>query len=159
MHRILPFLMLLFTYLALSTSASLLNLVFGALIATCILWLLRPQRLALNWRKLPSAFLSLGRYVAALARNVIRSGIHISGLVLHSDLPIQSGIVAVPPECDSEVGRALGAHAISLPPGELFIEMDDDGTMYIHSLDVFETQRSVQIGQANRCELLKKMFD
>lgn len=159
MHRILPFLMLLFTYLALSTSAGLLNLVFGVLIAIGILWLLRPRRLSVNWRQLPSAFLSFGRYVAALTRNVLRSGIHISRIVLHPNLPIQSGIVAVPPECDSELGRALGAHAISLPPGELFVEMDDDGTMYIHSLDVLETEKSVQAGQDYRCELMKKMFD
>ncbi len=159
MHRILPFALLLFTYLALSTSAGLLNLVLGSLIAMGILWLLRPRRLAANWRRLPSAFLSLGRYVTTLANNVIRSGIHISALVLHPDLPLKSGIIAVPPECDSELGRALGAHAISLPPGELFIEMDDDGTMYIHSLDVIETQRSVQSGQARRCQLMKQMFD
>ena len=159
MHHILPFLIMLFTYLALSTSAGPLNLVLGALIALAIVWLLRPQRLAVNWRQLPSAFLALVRYNATLARNVIKSGVHIAGLVLHPDLPIQSGIIAVPPECDSELGRALGAHAISLPPGELFIEMDDDGTMYIHSLDVFETERSVQRGQAYRRELMKKMFD
>ena len=159
MHRILPFLVLLFTYLALSTSAGLPNLVLGTMIAIGILWLLRPQRLPVNWRRLPSAFLAMGRYVAALIRNVIRSGIHIAGIVLHPDLPIQSGIIAVPPECDSEVGRALGAHAISLPPGELFIEMDDDGTMYIHSLDVFETEKSVQAGQAYRRELMKRIFD
>jgi multisubunit Na+/H+ antiporter MnhE subunit len=50
-------------------------------------------------------------------------------------------VVAIKPACDHELGQALIAHAISLSPGELLIETGEDGTMYIHSLDVDQTEQ------------------
>ncbi len=159
MHRVLPVLALLLTYLALSASVGIPNFVLGLIIAIGVLGLLRPKRLPVNWARLPSAFFALVKYLIALISNVILSGIQVTRIVLHPKLPIKSGIITVPPECDSEVGRAIGAHAISLPPGELLIEMKEDGTMYIHSLDVFETEQLVMEAQAQRSKLMKKIFD
>ena len=58
-----------------------------------------------------------------------------------SDTDLKSGVVSVDPDCDHELGQALSAHFISLSPGELLIETEDDGTMYIHSLDVDQTEK------------------
>lgn len=68
-------------------------------------------------------------------------------IILHPKLPIKSGIIAIPSTSESELGRALSAHAISLPPGELFVEMDENGTMYIHSLDVDLTEKQAGAAQ------------
>jgi multicomponent Na+:H+ antiporter subunit E len=159
MYRVLPVIALLFTYLALSASVGIPNVILGLLIALGALGLLRPKRLPVNWAGLPSAFSAMVKFMMALMRNVIASGIQVALIVLHPKLPIQSGIVAVPPESDSEIGQAIGAHAISLAPGELLIEMGEDGTMYIHSLDVFETERSVHKAQVHRQKLLNTIFD
>jgi multicomponent Na+:H+ antiporter subunit E len=90
---------------------------------------------------------------------VIISGIQVVKIVMHPKLPINPGIIAFAPECHSEIGRALAAHAISLAPGELLIEMARDGTMYIHSLDVEASERLVKASQNVRRDLLKKIFD
>ena len=159
MHAVLPFMVLVFTYLALSENLGLPNIILGLFIAMGIWWLLRPARLRLNWSQLPSAFLSLVIYTVLLFRDVMRSGLQVVRIVLDPALPIKSGIVAIPPECESEEGRAMGAHAISLPPGELLIEMDEDGTMYIHSLDVEVTRKQAQVSQKVRRKLMQRMFD
>jgi len=159
MHRALPVLALLLTYLALSASVGVPNLIIGLMIAIGVLGLLRPKRLPVNWTRLPSAFAALLRFMIALIRNVIISGLQVTRIVLHPKLPIKPGIIAAPPECDNEIGRAIGAHAISLTPGELLIEMGEDGTMYIHSLDVVETERLVQKAQEQRRGLIKQIFD
>ena len=61
--------------------------------------------------------------------------------------------------CQSDLGRAINAHAISLPPGELFVEMGENGTMYIHSLDVYLTKKQAEASQKIQGDLLKKIFD
>lgn len=159
MHRIVPLLIVLFTYLALSESVGLPNLVLGILIAFVIIGSLHPRRRAVKWRRLPRAFRSLMVYLLIMIRNMIVSGVQVARLVLHPGLPLRSGIVAVPPECDSETGRALAAHAISLAPGELLIETAEDGTMYIHSLDVDETEKLIAASQRHRRQLLQNIFD
>ena len=80
-------------------------------------------------------------------------------IILHPKLPIQSGIVGIRAASESELGRALSAHAISLPPGELFVEMGEDGTLYIHSLDVDLTVKQAKASQEYQGDILKKMFD
>ena len=80
-------------------------------------------------------------------------------IILHPNLPIKSGIVAIRSGCQSDLGRAINAHAISLPPGELFVEMDENGIMYIHSLDVDLTKKQAEASQKIQGDLLKKIFD
>ena len=121
MHRIAPFIILLFAYLSLSANLETANVVLGISVAIGILYLLRPHRRDIRWKRIPKAVVAIVFYLLTLLRDVTRSGIQMVRIVLHPDLPLRSGIIALPPECDSEVGRALGAHAISLPPGELLI--------------------------------------
>jgi multicomponent Na+:H+ antiporter subunit E len=157
MYRIIPFIVLLFTYTALSGDAGIANLLLGSVVAAGVLSLLRPTRRAVNWRQLPGAFAALAVYIVILVRTVILSGIQLARVVIHPDLPINSGIIAIPPECDSEFGRAMSAHAISLAPGELLIEMGADGTMYIHSLDLPATERQTAASQQQRRRLLTRI--
>lgn len=159
MHRLIPVIVLLSTYLALTPKLGVSHLFVGLGIALGILWLLRPMRRSVSWEQLPSAIAAVCLFVVITLRNVIISGIQVVRIVMHPALPIKTGIIAFPPECDSEIGRALAAHAISLAPGELLIEMDDDGTMYIHSLDVSTSERMVRGAQKQRRALFDKMFD
>lgn len=159
MHRILPVLGMLLVYLALSASVALPNFVLGLMVAIGIYALLHPEKLPVNWANIPSAFLALIRYLISLFGSVIRGGVQITRIVIHPELPINPGIVAAAPECESEIGRAIGAHSISLSPGELLIEMKEDGTMFIHSLDFRETERCIRDAQAKRKGLMRKIFD
>jgi len=159
MHYIIPFIIVLLTYLALSASVGIPNLISGLLIAAGIMSLLHPRRLLVNWKQLPFAFMALAIYIVTLIRQTVLNGISVARIIVHPDLPLQSGIVAIPAECESELGRALSAHAISLTPGELVVEMDQDGTMFIHSLNVSETEKHGLAEQKHRHGLMKKIFD
>ena len=80
-------------------------------------------------------------------------------IILHPKMPVKSGIVAIPAGCQSEIGQAISAHAISLPPGELFMEIDEEGTMYIHSLDVDLTEKQAGAAQKIQGDMLKRILD
>ncbi len=159
MNHIIPILILLATYLALTPKVDAAQIILGFIIAMGIMALLRPSQRSVHWVRLPAAFVSAAVYLVVLIRNVTYSGLVVARIVLHPKLPLKSGIIAFPPECRSEIGRALGAHAISLSPGELLIEMEEDGTMYIHSLDVETSERLVTSYQHRRQELLRRVFD
>lgn len=159
MHTIIPIIFLMFTYLALSNNLQVANIILGFFIAAGILLLLRPPKRPVKWRRLPAALMSAVVYIVVLLYNMFRSGIQVARIILHPKLPIKSGIVGVRAASKSELGRALSAHAISLPPGELFVEMDEDGTMYIHSLDVDLTVKQAEAAQKYQGDMLKKIFD
>lgn len=159
MHTIIPIIALVFTYLALSENLQFSNLILGIAIAIGILSLLRYPRRPVKWARLPLAFMALAIFIWTLFFNVVRSGIQMVRIILHPKMPLKSGILAISAGCDSEFGRAINAHAISLPPGELFVEMDADGTMYIHSLDVYLTEKQASASQKIQGDLLKRIFD
>ena len=159
MHYILPLIILVFTYLALSADVSPANLVIALLIAVGILAAVRPRSTVINWRQLPGSLAAAGVYTARLLFNMFRSGLQMVRIILDPRLPLKSGIVAIPTGCESDLGRALSAHAISLPPGELFIEMDKDGTMFVHTLNVDVTLEQAGAAQEIQRELIKKIFE
>lgn len=159
MHIVLPMMVLLFTYLALSANLQFSNLLLGLFISIGILSLLRLPRRPVAWVRLPSAFLALVTFIARLILNTLKSGIQVVQLILRPKMPIKPGIIAIPAGCKSKVGQAISAHTISLPPGELFVEMGDDGIMYIHSLDVTLTDKQAGSAQKVQGNLLRRILD
>ncbi len=159
MHTIVSMFVLVFMYLALSANLQFSNLILGFVIAAGILSLLRIPRRHFKWKRLPPAFVALVKFIGMLLYNVTRSGVQMVLIILHPKMPIKSGIVAIPAGCQSEIGQAISAHAISLPPGELFMELDEDGTMYIHSLDVYLTEKQAGAAQKIQGDMLKRILD
>jgi multicomponent Na+:H+ antiporter subunit E len=145
-------------YLALTANLELGNVVLGLLVATGLTLLLRPPRGAFDLRQVPAALLALGRYLFIVAFDAVRSGLVAARLVLDPALPVKPGIIAIPSGCDSELATALSAHAISLAPGELVVEIDEDGVMYTHALDATQAAEYVAEAQQLRRELLRKIF-
>ncbi len=158
MNRIILGLMILFTYLALSTNIRLYNVLSGAAITAAILWLMPFRRRPVQVRDIPGGAWALVVYLLLVAKNVLMGGIQVARLVLTPRMPLKSGVIAIKPECDHELGRALIVHAISLSPGELLIESGEDGTMYIHSLDVYQTEQVTTKQQAHWHYLLNLIF-
>lgn len=158
MYNLLLIVPLLLVYLELSSNFELSNVVVGLLIVSGILLLIRPRHRPMAWHRLPSAIVALIKYVVILAYDLIMSGIQVARIVLDPALPIQQGIVAIPSECESELGSALSAHAITLTPGELVIETDEQGVMYTHCLDATKSEQYVAEAQKMRRDLLEKIF-
>ena len=124
MHYIRTILILLVIYLALTGNLQFSNIVLGVLVSTVAALLLRPQPGPTDLRRLPAATWALIRYIAILAVDVVKSGIGVARIVLDPELPIQPGIIAIDSGCNSELGTALSAHALSIAPGELVIGID-----------------------------------
>ena len=149
---------LFLVYLALTSNLAWNNLLVGLLVGAGLSWLLRPSLKPFNWRRLPTALLATGRYMLVLLVDLITSGIQVSRIVLNPKLPIQPGVIAIPSGCESELATALSAHAVSLTPGELVIEIDDEGVMYTHCLDASRAAEYVADAQQMRRDLLQKIF-
>ena len=145
-------------YLALTANLELSNLVMSLLIATGLTLLLQPPRGTFELRRLPGALLALGRYLFVVAVDAIKSGLVAARLVLDPALPVKPGIIAIPSGCDSELATALSAHAITLAPGEMVVEIDEGGVMYTHALDATQAAEYVAEAQHLRRELLRKIF-
>jgi multicomponent Na+:H+ antiporter subunit E len=145
-------------YLALTANLEWSNLILGLLIAAGLTRLLRPPRGSFELRRLPVALLALGRYLFIVAWDAIKSGLVAARLVLDPALPVKPGIVAIPSGCDSELATALSAHAITLAPGEMVVEIGEGGVMYTHTLDATQATDYVAEAQSLRSDLLRKIF-
>jgi len=145
-------------YLALTANLEWSNLLLGLLIATGLTRLLQPPRGTIELRRLPAALLALVRYLLVVLLNAVRSGVMVARLVLQPNLPLRQGIIAIPSGCDSELATALSAHAITLAPGEMVIEIGEGGVMYTHALDATHSAEYVAEAQQLRRELLSEIF-
>lgn len=146
-------------YLALTGNLELANLATGLLIGAGISLLVRPQRLSIRWGRLPIALWSILRYLGVLFMDLIKSGIQVGGIILSPRPKIDPGIANIDASCKSELATALSAHAMTLTPGELVVEMDDDGHLFIHCLNVSNSAQYAAEAQSLRRELLSKIFE
>lgn len=154
--RLAPaWLALLLAYTALTGSAHPGNLALGALVAAGVL-ALRPPRPGPARRRGPAAAAwAYARFAARLAADIVRCGVQVAALVMHPRMPIRPGILAVRSGCRTGAGLALSAHAITVTPGELVVEIGRDGTLFVHCLDVEASARAAEADQARRRALLE----
>jgi multicomponent Na+:H+ antiporter subunit E len=151
--------LIMMIYLALTGNLEPANLIVGLLIGAGISLMVRPRQLSIRWRRLHIALWSILRYIGVLFIDMISSAFQVGRLLLHPDLPIKPGIVAIDAGCQSELGTALSAHAITLTPGELVLGMDDQGILYAHCLDISQSAAYASDAQQLRQELLSKIFE
>jgi multicomponent Na+:H+ antiporter subunit E len=146
-------------YLALTANLELSNLIAGLLIGLAIAAIIRPVSQPLAIGRLPAALFNLLRYTVWLGTDIIRNGIRVARIVLDPKLPIRPGIIAVKAGMKSELGVALSAHAITVTPGEQVVEIGEDGTMYVHCLDVVSSAASAEEAQRKRRAMLERIFE
>lgn len=151
------FLLTLF-YLALRPNFELLNILAGIVIAALVVVLIRPQPHPIRLRQLPTVLVALIRYGLVLAYDLVASGIQVAGMILDPRPTLRPGIITIPSKTRSEESQALSAHAITLTPGEIVVEMDDDGLMYTHCLNANESEKLIDDAQEMRADLLDKFL-
>ena len=145
-------------YLALTSNLEPSNIVVGLLLAGGVVGLVRPPQRPTQPRRPLRSAVALVRYVLTLIHDMVVSGLQVARIVLSPSLPIRPGIVAIPAETNTELGIALSAHAISLTPGELVVEIDDDHMMYTHCLDATHAETYIKDAHDMRIELLNEIF-
>jgi multicomponent Na+:H+ antiporter subunit E len=149
---------LLIIYLALTSNLELSNILLGLIVAGVVAFLIGPQRHPYELHRLPGALLATGKYILILMIDIMKNGLQVARIVLTPSLPIKPGIISIPSQCDTELGTALSAHAITVSPGELVVEVGEDGTMYTHCLDATDSEVKAAEAQKIRVNLLRKIF-
>lgn len=145
-------------YLGLTANFELSNVVIGLLIALGLTALLNPSPRPVAWRQLPGAVWASLRYTWIVVTDMFKGGLLVARITLNPALPIQPGIIAIASGTDSELATALSADAITLSPGELVVEIDADGVMYTHTLDVTKAAGYVDEAQRQRRDILAKIL-
>jgi len=141
-------------YLMLTSNLEPRNLAAGLLIAVGLTALLRPGAYPLQPRQLPGMVWALARYGFMVARDVIAGGLQVARLTLDPQLPIHPAVIAIPSGAETELATALSAHAITLSPGAMVIEIGEHGMMYTHTLDVNLPDEAYFVMQRQRRDLL-----
>ena len=87
-------------------------------------------------------------YAFVLAAYVIKANIEVAYRVLHPAMPIRPGIVKIKTHLQRATARTALCNSITLTPGTLTVDIDNDGTMLVHwiyvrSLDENEAARQI----------------
>ena len=101
-------------------------------------------------------------YLPVLFYEILRANLQVAYIVLHPDLPIRPGTVRVRTSLKSDSGRAALANSITLTPGTLSVDIDDEeGVLYVHWLTVeAEDEEGATRMIVSRFEpLLKRIFE
>lgn len=146
-------------YVALTENLEPLNLV-AAVAVGVLVYLLLPAASAApgGWRRWPARAGAALIYVPLVAIDVIRSGIAVTRLVLRPSLPVRLGVVGTPALPGPEWVRAANAHAVTLTPGELILDMDER-TLAVHCLDAPASADSLPAAQGWRRRWLLRIAD
>jgi multicomponent Na+:H+ antiporter subunit E len=159
MYYIRTGILLTLIYLALTSNLDIRNIVVGIVVALLVAALVRPPLKTMSPRHYPTSLVATIKYIGTLIWDLILSGIQLAQILLSRKMPIHPGIINIPSNCQSELGAALSAHAITLTPGEMTVEMDEDHNMYTHVLDAVRAPEYMREAQEMRLKLLDQIFN
>ncbi|GAB6190028.1 Na+/H+ antiporter subunit E [Marinitoga arctica] len=84
---------------------------------------------------IPKLFKFVFIYVPVFIIEMIKANFDVASRVLNPSLPLNPGFVKIPTKLKGNVGKLTLANSITLTPGTLSIDADDDN-IYIHWIDV-----------------------
>ena len=124
----LPLFVILFPlWLALNGSLAPDVLIVGLIAALVIASVSRSSLSPLTeFRATPAALWAVPLYLLYFLRELVRSNLRLAAVVLSPELPLNPGIVKVRTRLKSRMGRLLLANSITLTPGTLTVELQDD---------------------------------
>lgn len=130
-----PFAVLLLLWLLLAGSLRWDELLAGIVVAFIVVVVARPRLgifdgVILRWESL----LYLGRYLREFFSALVRANIDVARRLLHPSLPIRPAVVEVRTRLVSPLGKLLLANSITLTPGTLVVDVQDD-VLLVHWID------------------------
>jgi multicomponent Na+:H+ antiporter subunit E len=84
----------------------------------------------------PVRYFWAGVYSVLFCYYVVKGNIDVAYRVLHPSMPIRPGIVKARTRLRSASARTLLANSITLTPGTLSVDVCEDGTFYVHWINV-----------------------
>lgn len=136
------------------------SLVVGYAIGLLTLTALRQLRVQLRMRLTPRQALAMLQYGAWVLGDGLVSSVQVARLILRPRIDLKTGIVALPTGDASPEQRlaALSAHGINMTPGQLVVDFDNQGTLYLHCLDLEQARATLEPDQARRSRLLRTIL-
>lgn len=120
-------------WVAITGSATLLNLVFGFFLASLALWIVRGEMGGSGYWRRVGRILSL---VRLFLKELALSAFRVAVMVLSPRLDLKPGIFAFPLTVDRDFEITLLANLITLTPGTLSVDVSEDRKiLYVHALD------------------------
>lgn len=135
MKYIMTFLVLLLVYLFLA-GFTLDELILGGIVSAVLSMLIvktvnYSMDITLPWKLLKFFVI----YLPVFIYKLILSNLDIARRVLSPKIPLNPGIVKIKTELKGDFGKLTLANSITLTPGTLSIDYDDEG-LYVHMVDV-----------------------
>ena len=137
------------------------TLLIGALVSLCVALLYRDGlSFFTEFRATPAAFVAGTLYYAYFLRKLVQSNLQMAAIVLSPDLPVKPGIIKVRTRLKSRMGRLMLANSITLTPGTLSVELDDEW-LYVHCVTVgaLDTETATEEIAAGFERYLEVMYD
>ena len=134
-------LLLTFVWTAISSSFAIESLATGALISAALAFVL-SQKFGI-WSGLrfsPSRVYHYISYLRVLFVELVRANLNIMRYVWARRLDVDPGIVKVSTRLKSPIGRLALANSISLTPGSLVLDVNED-ELVIHCIDMRAVDR------------------
>lgn len=118
----------------------------------------------INLARVPMQIVTLIFYILRLTWDVMVSGASVAWVVIQPTMPIKPVVRRITTQDDRNSGlaAALSAHSITITPGELVVDFEEeDGEVYmlIHSLNKDQsTEERLIEEQKNRLSLIKRVL-
>lgn len=116
-----------------------LILIFGLVSIVLVMWLGKRMDAAdgdmLDYVLKPFATI---KYVAWLMIEIAKSNLTVSRIILSGKEPNRQKLFMVPVSCKSELGQVMFANSITLTPGTITVETENE-QFIVHALDFDET--------------------
>ena len=134
--------MLAIVWAAVTGSFSPANLLFGLVLATGALYVIREQVGSLGYFARARRIVSLG---LLFIYELILSAWRVAVLVVSPSMKIQPGIIAYPLTVKRDFEITLLANLITLTPGTLSVDVSEDETvLYVHCIDCSDPVATVR---------------
>ncbi len=135
-HSLFLFFLILLLWILLSGSLSSAELVTGLAVAAVVTLASRPHLALFSGLRLtPGALLPFVTYLGVFLVALIRANLDMARRVLTPSLPLRPGVVEVRTRLTSSLGRLILANSITLTPGTLTVDLQDDSIL-VHWVDI-----------------------
>jgi len=135
------------------------SLLVGSVIGVVGVHALRKLGVRLARRLTPDQIVAALQYAGLLVWNALVSSVQVTRLILSPRLDLHTGIVALrtgDTDPDQKLA-AISAHSINMTPGQLVIDFDDRGTLFVHCIDYETTRRTLEADQDRRMRFLRRI--
>ena len=130
--------LLAFTWCAVQGTFTFVNLLFGFVISSAALWLIREQFGTSKYFKRTSLIVGL---IFLFLKELFLSVLRVAWLVLKPGQSYRPSFISFPLTVREPHEITLLANLITLTPGTLSVDVSDDNkTLYIHCIDVDDVE-------------------